>query len=742
MEIEPQHLKQLSRDINSTLGTHLGEFRKAATDGNKNIGSIAKDISKMFSSQKRDMGNFHETLEETNQATQRTATKIDNTNSILQESVALQNSILSEMKGMNGAFRMLNANIQNMNPNSIFDTIFTKSPLGKVLTGLEVALGAGAIGLAGYTGYQNVQDAEKKNAETIASLGGDVKGKGTANFQSVAPRLMADLQKDFPGMSKEDAAAIIGNLSEESGGFTKMKEGGGGPGRGWAQWTSADRKQKFLANVQKYGNGDLENYQANYETLKSELKNEYAGVLKQMMATQGAGNKARVFMEKFENPNRALAHMDVRLNETQRALNLSNVGNAVAQDASPQSKPEAMTSGAASSGGDNAGSDATAAMPQRHNGIISGAMGGGTSEVGKGDKNGEQGKLGTVNPGILAKFKDIQSQAGTPLNVTSGFRDPQHNAEVGGAKNSAHTRGNAVDVTFGGGVPEALKLIETASKAGIGGIGVYSPNKLHFDTEAKRSWGPDYHRGSVPSWAEKAIQAHLSGTGSSGEANKGETTPGSGKSDATPQTTAPVTPNMNNTVSQDQQSPPQAPDSEQYGNAEQQKSFFQGLAGMGGGGMGGMGGMTGMMGGMGGMGMPAGMMGMMGGMGGMGGGMGGMLGMLGPLLGGMGGMGGGMGGMAKLINGGDQQASMNTAQLNAAEIEKQLNESSTKQALINHFNSQNKNSDEAAVVQGNTGQLTVNDYNGPEDLGWPDWAKMLGGNHYEELKKIKLNMWG
>jgi hypothetical protein len=139
---------------------------------------------------------------------------------------------------------------------------------------------------------------------------------------------------------------------------------------------------------------------------------------------------------------------------------------------------------------------------------------------------------GHLQPDIVSKFKTIQSQAGADLTVTSGFRDPQHNAAVGGAQNSAHTRGNAIDVVFGGGIPQALKLIEAASKAGIGGIGVYSPGKLHFDTESKRAWGPTYHSDSIPQWAIPTINAHLGGK--TPENASGKMTPGSSVGGATP----------------------------------------------------------------------------------------------------------------------------------------------------------------------------------------------------------------
>ena len=122
----------------------------------------------------------------------------------------------------------------------------------------------------------------------------------------------------------------------------------------------------------------------------------------------------------------------------------------------------------------------------------------------------KQAGAGGLGQGINSKLKQIEGSFGG-LQVTSGYRSPEHNAKVGGAKNSAHMRGNAVDVKFGGGVPATLKFIEMASKAGIGGIGVYSPGSVHIDTESKRAWGPDYHATSVPQWARQAINSHLNG---------------------------------------------------------------------------------------------------------------------------------------------------------------------------------------------------------------------------------------
>jgi hypothetical protein len=50
---------------------------------------------------------------------------------------------------------------------------------------------------------------------------------------------------------------------------------------------------------------------------------------------------------------------------------------------------------------------------------------------------------------------------GAPVRITSSFRDPEHNREVGGAEGSAHTRGEAWDFVPEGGVsiPQAAKML-------------------------------------------------------------------------------------------------------------------------------------------------------------------------------------------------------------------------------------------------------------------------------------------
>lgn len=109
----------------------------------------------------------------------------------------------------------------------------------------------------------------------------------------------------------------------------------------------------------------------------------------------------------------------------------------------------------------------------------------------------------------MASFKALEDALGFPLKVNSGFRDPAHNAAVGGAKNSQHTHGNAFDVDVSGmSVEQRQEIIRKARAAGFSGIGVYD-NALHFDVGGDRAWGPSYGRDSLPEWAAEAVTAPI-----------------------------------------------------------------------------------------------------------------------------------------------------------------------------------------------------------------------------------------
>ena len=95
-----------------------------------------------------------------------------------------------------------------------------------------------------------------------------------ALFREKAPWIMRKLMDDF-GLGVTEAAAILGNLGHESGGFKFLQElkpmvPGSKGGWGWAQWTGPRRKA-FEAYV-KRNKLDPASDEANYAWLFLELK--------------------------------------------------------------------------------------------------------------------------------------------------------------------------------------------------------------------------------------------------------------------------------------------------------------------------------------------------------------------------------------------------------------------------------------------------------------------------------------
>lgn len=121
-----------------------------------------------------------------------------------------------------------------------------------------------------------------------------------------------------------------------------------------------------------------------------------------------------------------------------------------------------------------------------------------------------------LSPAAQEAWRRLTSTWGQPLTVTSGYRDPTHNARVGGARGSQHMHGNALDIDVSGLSPqERIALSDAAKAAGFQGFGFYD-NSLHFDVGNPRAWGPSYHRDSVPDWASGWVNQNIGGAAPAG----------------------------------------------------------------------------------------------------------------------------------------------------------------------------------------------------------------------------------
>jgi uncharacterized protein YcbK (DUF882 family) len=101
-----------------------------------------------------------------------------------------------------------------------------------------------------------------------------------------------------------------------------------------------------------------------------------------------------------------------------------------------------------------------------------------------------------VNIIELAKnLQVLRDEVKKSIQITSGYRSPEHNAKVKGAKNSQHITGMAADIKVAGMTPkqvaEVIERLIAEKKMKEGGIGIYKTwlhYDIYFDGKKKRRW--------------------------------------------------------------------------------------------------------------------------------------------------------------------------------------------------------------------------------------------------------------
>ena len=100
-----------------------------------------------------------------------------------------------------------------------------------------------------------------------------------------------------------------------------------------------------------------------------------------------------------------------------------------------------------------------------------------------------------LRPEMKEMLDDLREQLGSPLIITSSYRDPVHNMTVGGASNSSHIPSDAdgfysgIDFTIPGGLITSRALfdiVESAYAVGFRRIGLYKDMAhVHLDVESR-----------------------------------------------------------------------------------------------------------------------------------------------------------------------------------------------------------------------------------------------------------------
>lgn len=91
-----------------------------------------------------------------------------------------------------------------------------------------------------------------------------------------------------------------------------------------------------------------------------------------------------------------------------------------------------------------------------------------------------------IDEDALDRLEYARKLVGLPFVILSAYRDPLHNAKVGGAPLSMHKQGKAFDIRLAG--HDKAQLLKACQRAGFTGFGFYS-TFLHVDTGKPRTWG-------------------------------------------------------------------------------------------------------------------------------------------------------------------------------------------------------------------------------------------------------------
>lgn len=86
---------------------------------------------------------------------------------------------------------------------------------------------------------------------------------------------------------------------------------------------------------------------------------------------------------------------------------------------------------------------------------------------------------------FVRKLDAFRERVGEPVYINSGIRCPEHNASVGGAKDSRHLYGDAADIRCIGKTPEQLYAIADEIFCD-GGVGLYDWG-VHVDDRGHRA---------------------------------------------------------------------------------------------------------------------------------------------------------------------------------------------------------------------------------------------------------------
>ncbi|WP_316196561.1 phage tail tip lysozyme [Bradyrhizobium sp. SZCCHNS3053] len=301
----------------------------------------------------------------------------------------------------------------------------------------------------------------------------------SSSFSGKAPQIMRNLMNDF-GLTKEQAAGIVGNLGHESGGFSLMQEknplGGGRGGWGWAQWTGP-RRHQFEAWAAARGL-DPRSDEANYGFMKHELSTNYASTIDAVKRTNSVGDATRVFEAGYERAG--VKHMGSRYNYANQALAAINGSGS-------------STAAAAAAAGVEPGLADKLGLRGKAN-FMRGQYGGiGENQTWITTATGKRLQVNAAAAESFKGFVDELEASGYNIKSIGGYNK---RGKQGSSGWSQHAYGNAIDINPStnpqyGGTDMPANVRDMAAKYGLSWGGDWSKryrDPMHFEWNGTQPW--------------------------------------------------------------------------------------------------------------------------------------------------------------------------------------------------------------------------------------------------------------
>ena len=405
-------LNNISRTIRSAMGEGAGSFKQAASNSNSVLSKIAKDLSSVFATQRKDTFNLSNTMDEVLHESEQTSMKMDRLHSVFQETISLQTNMLGELRNLSGNIKILNDSFYDLNKNISAGNQSLLGGIGEVATGIAgLAVGAGAVvggahmlrgGGGDTSNFQWGTGPENVNMKAVAESIKDVESKGSGGYKAQNSKSSASGAYQFINSTWQSAA-------KNAGIGTEYKRAVDAP----PEVQDAVFNDYFQRLVKKEG-------------LKGAVLTHFLGPGHKMpQGAQSYNITPDSYLSRFEKSyGKYSSSSSFAQGETKTDVTPSTSGGSTTTQATPMTAPM---------GG-------TEQLSHSHPGIISGAMGG--------SEGVSSGAL--PHSDIVALGNSLQKM---------GLRISEH-PSFGGVqgkhvKGSAHYDGRAIDINVGNNMVEA-----------------------------------------------------------------------------------------------------------------------------------------------------------------------------------------------------------------------------------------------------------------------------------------------